>query len=148
MKKNFKKTLSIISIMLAFIMLLGSSIPVYATEFPVFGTTQTSVSSRANSYPYPNLAYSLTTTTSWQTIATSSTGFNCNVFIKCMNTTTSGWGVVPSDIRMLGKSGNVVWSENGAVPGQGNRTFWCGSDVYTIQIRTQAGYGVAIAYQA
>ena len=88
--------------------------------------------------------------TSWKTIATSSPGFNCNVYIKCMNTTflPNSWTVSPTDIRMLGKNGKVIWSESSAVPGQGNRTFWCGSDVYTILARCQTGTGTIYIRQA
>ena len=145
MKNSFKK---FVFIMLAFAFLFVNSVSAFAAEFTTVEAVQSSISTQSNSFPYSSLANSLNTTTSWKTIATSNTGFSCNVFIKCMNTTTSGWGVVPSDVRMLGKNGNVVWTENGAVPCQGDRTFWCGYDVYTIQIRTQAGYGVAIAHQA
>ena len=87
-------------------------------------------------------------TTSWKTVATSTTGFDCNVYIKCMNTGMIGWQVSPTDIRMLDRNGNVVWSENGAVAGQGNRTFWCGSNVYKIQARTQTGSGTIYIRQA
>ncbi len=85
--------------------------------------------------------------TSWTTVATSTTGFNCNVYIQCMNTGVVGLKVVPSDIRMLGKSGNVIWSEDAAIAGQGNRIFYCGSDVYTIQIRTQGGDGLVYIHE-
>ena len=81
--------------------------------------------------------------TSWKTVATSTSGFNCNVYIKCMNTAflPNSWTVSPTDIRMLNKSGNVIWQESGAVAGLGERVFWCGSNVYTIQARCQVGSG-------
>lgn len=103
--------------------------------------------SAATSYPY-NESRRLTTTTSWQTIASSTTGFNCNVYIYNLNTGTSGLGIARSDVRMLGSNGTVVWEESGALPGAGDRTFWCGGDVYTIQIRTQTGKGTAYARPA
>lgn len=71
---------------------------------------------------------------SWTTIATSTTGFNCNVYIFATNTAVSG-----TDIRMLGKNGNVLWSENNAISFNSNRIFRCGSDVYTIQARARSG---------
>ena len=64
-----------------------------------------------------------------------------------MNSSFSGLQVVPSNIRMLGKNGNVLWEESGAIAGQGSRIFICGSDVYTIQIKPQSGTGAAYAYQ-
>lgn len=81
--------------------------------------------------------------TTWKTVAVASSGFNCNVYINCRNTAflPNSWTVSPTDIRMLGRNGNVVWEESGAVAGLGNRTFWCGSDVYTIQARCQVGSG-------
>lgn len=89
--------------MLAFAFLFVNSVSAFAAEFTTVEAVQSSISTQSNSFPYSSLANSLNTTTSWKTIATSNTGFSCNVFIKCMNTTTSGWGVVPSDVRMLGK---------------------------------------------
>lgn len=94
--------------------------------------------------------YSINTSTSWKTIATASSGFDCNVDIKCTN-----FEHVPCDIRMLNSKGSVIWEESGAIQitsmvgsgGPGFRTFWCGSDVYTIQIRTQGGKGTALATQ-
>ena len=70
--------------------------------------------------------------TTWTTVLSSSTGLLETV--KC-------------DIRLLDKNGNAVWSQNGAVPGNNvERTFWCGSDVYKVQMRTQARTGVVSAW--
>lgn len=85
--------------------------------------------------------------TSWTTIAetSGSSGFNCNFQVSCLNTSFvpgTFATVSPTDIRMLGKNGNVVWEESGAVAGLGSRVFWCGSDVYKIQARCQYGSGV------
>ena len=87
--------------------------------------------------------------TSWRTIATSNSGFNCNIYIECLNNTflPNSWTVSPTDIRMLGKRGNVIWSESGAVAGLGNRTFWCGKDIYKIQARCQVGDGTIYIHQ-
>lgn len=67
---------------------------------------------------------------SWKTVYSSSRGFNRNVSITCYNTSTH-----KNDIRMLGSNGQTVWTENGAIDYSGSRTFWCGSDVYKIQLR-------------
>lgn len=77
----------------------------------------------------------------WTTIAESSKGFNSNVFINVINTSTS-----INDIRLLNRNGNVVWQKDGAI-GMNEKLakFWCGSDVYKVQVRTQRGTGSATA---
>jgi len=86
--------------------------------------------------------------TSWKTIASSSTGFNCKVAVSSMTTgTINNIQAVNPDIRMLGRNGNVVWSENSSTPGLSTRVYNCGSDVYTIQIRVSNGSGTARAYR-
>ncbi len=89
----------------------------------------------------------VTTSTSWTTLATSTNGFNCNVAVFNSSTGTDGLGILRADIRMLGKSGNVIWEESKACPGSGTRVFYCGPDVYTIQIRVKYSSGFARAYQ-
>ena len=89
----------------------------------------------------------ITTSTSWKTLATSTTGFNCNVAVVNSSTGTDGLGILRADIRMLGKSGNVVWEESKACPGYGTRIFWCGPDVYKIQINVAHSSGTAWAYE-
>lgn len=88
----------------------------------------------------------IVTSTTWKTLASSTTGFNRNVTVFNSSTGTDGLGILRADIRMLGKNGNVVWSEAKACPGYGTRQFWCGSDVYTIQIRVAHSSGTAYAY--
>ena len=85
--------------------------------------------------------------TSWKTIAKSTTGFDCNVAISCLVTGTDGLGAVRPDIRMLGRSGNVLWSESKSCPGLGTRIYKCGPDVYEIQIRVSNGSGTARSYK-
>ncbi|WP_413854683.1 hypothetical protein [Candidatus Ruminimicrobium bovinum] len=88
----------------------------------------------------------IVTSTTWTTLAESTTGFNRNVTVFNSSTGTDGLGILRADIRMLGKNGNVVWSETKACPGYGTREFWCGSDVYKIQIRVAYASGTAYAY--
>lgn len=99
-----------------------------------------------NNYPY-NSSKQLQTSTSWKTVASSTKGFNCNVMIKCENTVFVGFHISRNHIRMLGKNGNILWEEEGAIDGSSKRIFKCGSDVYTIQIRTESGKGLAYAYE-
>lgn len=84
----------------------------------------------------------VTVSNTWTTIASDTDGFNCNVEITGLLTS-----VGPRiDVRMLGKSGNTVWSENDSCPGLSSRVYHCGSDVYTIQVRVDSEvYGTAIA---
>ena len=101
------------------------------------------ISAVAASFPYNELKR-LNTTTSYQTIAsestTSKTGLNRNIRIQNNNTS-----VARSDVRMLDKNGKVVWEGIGWLAVAENRVFWCGDNVYTVQIRTQSGKGTAYA---
>lgn len=148
MKNNMIKR--ILGMALIVVMCLGFTSNAFAAESSsksAVSSAYNEVTPYANNYPYPSAGKALSINTSWKTIASSTTGFNCNVWIASYNTGTIGLVVAPSDIRMLGKSGNVVWQESGAVAGNGaQRQFWCGSDVYTIQIKTQTGTGTAYAY--
>lgn len=102
-------------------------------------------STRGNNYPYPSSSSSLyISNTSWATIATSTTGFNCNVRIEGLVV-----GNYSIDVRMLDSSGNVVWSEYNAIDtvSTAYRVFWCGSNIRTIQVKAHGGNGIAWAYQ-
>ena len=130
-RRNFKSTI-IVTTLIAFVMLVTFLVP--------------SINVHAAGIRYN----SINTSTSWKTIATASSGFDCNVDIGCTN-----FSNVPCYIRMLNSKGSVILEESGAIKitsmlgsgGYGSRTFWCGSDVYTIQIRIQSGTGTAIATQ-
>lgn len=148
---------------IAVAVLFGSSVSSFAAESAVAdtevseATVAESASTReyiapvtpspGNKFDYTSMGHARAYTTSWKTLATSTKGFNCNVYIQCMNYGLNGQGFAPSNIRMLDKNGKVLWSETGAVQGQGYRVFACGSDVYTIQICTSLGGGSAWAYQ-
>lgn len=121
MKKTSKLTLCLVAILVA---LLGTTITAYAS----------------NSYKG-----TITTSTEWKTLATSTSGFNCNVEVSNHSTGTDGLGILRADIQMLGRNGQRVWYEEKACPGYGSRVFWCGPDVYTIQIRVAYGNGTASA---
>lgn len=125
-----KKTISIASLLLVVMLLLGTAITAYA----------------ASNFPY-NSSHQLTIDTSWKTIASSTTGFNCNVYITADTNQPAGTLQRDKcDIRMLPKSGtNPVWEKTSVFDGEGGDTFWCGPDVYKIQIRTHVGDGRAWA---
>lgn len=105
----------------------------YAAEVPVetasISTTETinAVSPRSTHYEASGIAVN---STDWTTIATASNGFGCNVQVNTFNTQINYVSV-----RMLDKSGNVVWSETNAIPYNKTRVFSCGSDVYQIQVK-------------
>lgn len=144
MKKIFKLR-SIIFSMLAMSLVMGmSSISVSATSTSNPSEVVSTASVYANSYPYPSNTQSLSvSSTTWKTIASSTTGFNCDVVINGLVI-----GNYCLDVRMLDKNGNVVWSEENSVNTlNGARTFWCGKNVYTIQVKGHNGNGIAWAYQ-
>lgn len=141
MKKILKSTCAclLIAMMSFFVMPVSAQTNSMENEVVL---KQNSASPRANNFPYNSSTNNLYVDGSWRTIATSSTGFNCNVYIN---------GLVTSnymDVRMLGSSGNVVWSLTNAVATySGPGLFYCGSNVYSIQVRCN-GNGIAWAYPA
>lgn len=102
----------------------------------------TTIVQAANRYKSINLSKN------WTDIAISTSGFNCNVTISCLVTGTDGLGAIRADVRMLNSSGTVVWSESKSCPGLGSRTYWCGSNVYKVQVRVATGGGTARAYSS
>lgn len=159
MKKRLRKTFAFA---IALAMLVCSNLSVLAAEPTatessvvewieadkgiVTTAVNSGVSTLSNIYDYPFYPRALNIDTTWKTIAYSTTGFGCNVAIASHNTAFVGLSVAKTDIRMLAKDGRVIWQESGAIRGDGvNRIFVCGTDVYTIQVRTQAGTGTAVA---
>lgn len=152
MKKKFKLRSILVAMM---VMAIGmSSISVFAASTDVEQTTEVSkistsnANARSNSFPYPSSqSNTYVSSSSWKTVASSTTGFNCNVVVG-----GSVLGNYYMDVRMLDKNGNVVWSEENAfstIGGNGGtRTFWCGSDIYYIQVKGHNGNGIAWAYPA
>lgn len=137
MKKFLKAS---ITLALALAIVLNCNITAFAVEVPSVGTdmivaTPLAVYEDESIAPYSiNIEQGKVVRTSWTTIATSTTGFNCNIEILSRNAAIS-----TTHIRMLDKNGNVLWSENDAIACNDSRIFWCGSDVYTIQARTATG---------
>lgn len=136
-----KSTIAIISVVMMFLF----AMPAFAANLSSEGVSdsvQTLGEARANYFPYASSANPLDVTTSWRNIATSTTGFGCNIYIG---------GLVASDymdVRMLDRNGNPLWAETNAFStyGVGYRIFHCGSDVYTLQVRANS-QGVAWAYR-
>lgn len=145
MKNTLKKTIVMFMI---FTMLFGNTVSVSAAEFTDFSSVaisfEESTTVYSASYPYTSLSNALPITTSYKRLAycsTSGSGFNCNLKVRCELNGISNRGV----IMMKGKSGNILWtaSSDNYVPSHGSYTFWCGSDVYSIWIKTTSGYGNA-----
>lgn len=110
MRKKIKVTILVLAMMLG---IIGTSTVALASE----------------SFKHVNAS------STWTTIATNTEGFNCNVKI-------TGYLMdlgARIDVRMLGKSGNVLWSEDNSSPGLASRVYYCGPDVYTIQVRVDPG---------
>lgn len=144
--KHIGKTLALIA--LAIMMVFGSTLSAFAATNEVVGTDATVESVESSVQPR-----SINISTSWTTVlsvsTSSSTGINSDIIISANTFTSNGLlSTVPCDIQMLGKNGQLLWSKDDAIPGSGAHTeFWCGSDVYTVQIRTTAGYGTASAWK-
>lgn len=130
---------------LSMALLLGLSATAFAAEpattKPETETVSTDIiTPRSNSYKNGVAINS----SSWTTIATSTSGFNCNVYIYSLN----AYAGATTHVRMLGRSDNTVWYESSAIGYQSSRTFWCGPDVYTIQVKTSAGGSSVYCHQA
>lgn len=127
MKKNIKR---IMAIFFVCVMVMGISTTAFAAG--------------SNHFPYTQSNTLKTDATSWKRIAYSDNGFNCKVYIQASNSYTTS----NSNIRMLGRNGNVIWEGKGVQPASGSRTYDCGSDVYSIEIMNQVGTGYAWARYA
>ncbi len=86
-------------------------------------------------------SYRINIGTSYSSLKVAASSSGHSFYIKVYNT---GYG--RNDIRMLDKNGRVIWQESGAIAFNGNRTFWCGSNVATIQIKTQTSSAAVYAY--
>lgn len=143
MKNVCKKLLTIIT---SLVLTMCVSVPTFATEVTKDAnnnitdesTNEYGISTLSNSYTGSGVYVN---SKSWKTIATSTTGFNCNVKISSLGTS-----VTTVDVRMLGKSGNVIWSESESFGSLTSRVYWCGSDVYKIQVKYHSGEGTITCY--
>lgn len=124
MKNIYKKIFSIIVVLTLFI---SCTCIAYATE------NNTNITARSNYYEGGGIDVD---SISWTTVATSSTGFGCNVQINTQNTATSYVSV-----RMLDSTGTIErWIEINAIPFNKSRVFYCGTDVHIIQVKCVSGY--------
>lgn len=142
-----KKMKRFFYVLMASIMLFSFTTTAFAAETaPVDVVNENVSTAAAKSYTCKYTGYydALDVTTSWKVLATSTTGFDCYVTICTRNTAIlSSGGIAKTVVRMLGKNGNVLWTSTDeySVPGQGSYEYHCGSDVYKIEVKTQAGGG-------
>lgn len=89
----------------------------------------------------PTATVTLTASEGWVTLYhCSSRGLNRNVNINVNAASLNGLRLADAQIRMIGKDGRVLWT--GKVPNDNQfHKFWCGSDVYKIQVRIPNGAG-------
>ncbi len=141
MNKNFKRCFSLVMVS---VMLFAFATTAFAAETSYADENLSVVSAKSYTCKYTSYSNALAVTTSWKDLATSSTGFGCNVTICTRNTAIlASGGMAKTVVRMLGKNGDVLWTSTDeySVPGLGSREYECGSDVYKIQVKTQAGGG-------
>lgn len=141
MKKSFKR---FFYMLMACIMLFSFTTTAFAAEASPVDEGISTAAAKSYTCKYTGYYDALPVTTSWQVLATSTTGFDCYVTICTRNTAIlSSGGIAKTVVQMLGKSGNVLWTSTDeySVPGQGSYEYHCGSDVYTIRVKTQAGGG-------
>lgn len=137
MRKFFKTSMLLV---LAVIMLISSTMTCMAA------TPRTTIIHHSSGINFVgNGSDKVEFSTTYKTIAyvdtSRSTGLGAEIVILVPTNTS----ISDNDIIMLDRNGNRVWEEFGAIPYEGIRSFECGSDVYTVQIRTQNGSGQAYA---
>lgn len=131
MKNICKKLLTIVTC-LSLTMCL--SVPVFASE--VSENAENSITGGTATYSNHYEGGGVVVGSTWKTVASSTTGFNCNVKISSLGTTL---GTV--DVRLLGKNGNVLWSQYESFGTLGYGIYWCGADVYQIQVKYHSSNG-------
>lgn len=145
MKKTLRATLVMVMVLA---MMFGSTVSAIAAEdqtnsvSPVSSESNDSgISTYGITYPYTGYGDALPVNTSYQRIAYSNTGFNCSVTIRCELNGINNRGVV----MMKDKNGDILWTSSSEyyVPSHGSFEYWCGSDVYSIWIKTTSGFGSA-----
>lgn len=142
--KRFLRTTLVMALMAA--MMVGTAIPSYAAS-----NDEVCMNSNENAADAVT-PRSMAITTSWKTIysvsTSSATGINRNISMWANTTSLTSTGArVACDLKMLNRNGQRVWLGEGVVPGNSSTvSFWCGSDVYTVQIKTRGGTGTAFAW--
>ena len=104
----------------------------------IFSMTTTAFAATMPNLPY-NSSRTLYIDSTWRLIASTSsnnTGMNCRIVV-CAETQD----LLGIDIKMTGASGNTLWVQEDAISSFYPETFYCGSDVYYVWVRTDDYYG-------
>lgn len=136
--KMTKRMISLIMVIV--LMMCASATTAFASE--VDNTQKEIELTRGPHYPYTGMAGGLSINTTYKRVAycdTSGSGFNCNVLVGFLNNTYTN-----NSVQLRGKTGNVLWT--GTHGFSTSSTYWCGSDVYSIWIKTNSGTGTGWAY--
>lgn len=132
MKNLCKKALAVL---FATVLVFSYSMMTMAEEVPSTEVNAEGVGYSIMSNHYENAVP--VNSTSWTEVAYSTTGFNCNVkFFPVFG------GLGSMSIRAVGKNGNTLWTEKGALTlTSGNRVMHFDSNVYSIQAQMTSGVG-------
>lgn len=107
MKNKFKLRSIIVALMVIVLVMSFIFVSAATTSTPSkaeFTTEFSANVTRANNYPYPSSTSSLyVSSSSWATVASSTSGFNCNAVVSGLVI-----GNYCMDVRMLNKNGNIV----------------------------------------
>lgn len=124
-----KMTKRFVAVVLMFMMALSLTVTAFA----------------ATHYPYNSGNMCDISSSSWYNIATADTSGNgIDHWVRIFNETRTVASLnreANCYVRFLGKNGDVLY--NTTMPGNSSDLFWCGSDVYKIQVKTEAGKGNA-----
>lgn len=132
MKKYLKKIIAIILSVLV-IMMCGMTCLAYMPD-----NIATFAMARSKTFTHSPIAVN---STSWKTVAKSTDGLDCHIKIS-----STGASITYVSVRMLDKNGSEVWYEKEAFGSLGSREFWCGSDIYTVQVKYVVGGGSISCY--
>lgn len=135
-----KKRISAIAAVMALAMMTTSAMPTFAAEATDTNAAIVAESDSSTNTPDEPIGppqspdsvpgYGCYETTVYGYYTTVAIANNCNNRFY-IGSLPYGYKV---DIRMLSGS-TVVWEESGAMTGNSNRTFWCGSNVTEVQAR-------------
>lgn len=144
MKKTLRATLVMVMVLA---MVFGTTVSAAAeerTDSVIVESTESKdsgITTYSTTYPYTGYGNALAVNTTYKRLAYSDTGFNCYVTVRCELSGINNRGV----ILMKGKNDETLWTSPSDyyVPSHGSYEYWCGSDVYSIWIKTTSGFGSA-----
>lgn len=121
-----KKIKAALSLLLAFAMLMSvTSITAFATSTNDDNAELTPTSGIST------MAYNVTLNGSYTVVASGAKVKGKSITIVCYN----AYSNQHNDVRMKDAAGNVLWEEYGAIDYSSQRTFHCGNDVQSVEVR-------------